>query len=386
MLRGRYDKLRHDASLIAIACALLCTVAAAGWQETVAHFDYGGNWTAFFHTSSRIALPAGAAQEGLYRFPDGGYDGEYYRLIAQDPLLLSGNASYIDAPRLRYRRILAPGLAWLIALGRPADATYTYIGVVILFLALGAYWLSRYAAEMGRSPWWGLGFVFVPGVFLSLDRLTVDIALAALTVGCALYWRTGPPWKLYLVLLLAPLAKETGFLLLAAYCLYAAVQRHWAKAAVMGTAGIPAAVWWLYVQRHTPDYPGGWVEMPFQAAMEAMLHPEHYPMRAWFIAPFEYLAWMGLILAIAMAVARWNKDNPLCVAAVLFAVLAAMINFSVWEEVEAFGRVFTPLIILLPLAQPGGRSLLPLLAILPRAAIYPLSETARALRAVITHW
>ena len=105
--------------------------------------------------------------------------------------------------------------------------------MAILFLGLGAYWLSRYAMLTGRSPGWGVAFFFVPGAFLSLDRLTVDIALAAFTVGFALYWRTGPLWKLYLVLLFAPLAKETGFLLLAAYCLYAVLRRHWSRAAAM---------------------------------------------------------------------------------------------------------------------------------------------------------
>ena len=375
--------LRLSRSHVAIACALLCSLAAAGWQATVAHFDYSGNWTAFYRTSSRLPIPA---QQNLYRFPDSdGYDGQFYHLIAQDPLFLHGAAGYIDAPRLRYRRILLPALAWLAAFGKPAVATYTYIAAVILFLGLGAYWLSGYATLAGRSAWWGLAFFFVPAAFLSLDRLTVDIALAALTVAFGLYWRAGPLWKLYLVLLFAPLAKETGLLLLAAYCLYALFQRQWSRAAAMATAGLPTAVWWLYVQRHTPDYPAAWLRIPFQAAVEAMLHPEHYHLRKFWIMPLEYLAWAGLILAIAMAIARCTKDNPLCLAAFFFAVLAAVINFSVWEEVEAFGRVFTPLFLLLPLARPNRWSLIPMLALLPRASTYPISETLSAMRAFLPH-
>ncbi len=277
-------RLLWPRSHLALACALLSTGAAVGWQATVAHFDYGGNWTAFFRIGPHIALPAIAAEEQLYRFTHGtGYDGQFYRLMAQDPLLVHGTARYIDAPRLRYRRILVPALAWLLALGRPAAATYTYIAVVIMFLGLGAYWLSRWASLAGMSGWWGMAFLFVPGVVLSLDRLTVDIAVAALTVGLALYWRAGPPWKLYLVLLLAPLAKETGFLLLAGYCLYLLLQKNWARVLVMGTAGIPAALWWLYVELHTKDYPTLLARIPFQAAMHAMLHPELYPLRKWFI-------------------------------------------------------------------------------------------------------
>jgi hypothetical protein len=122
-----------------------------------AAFDYGGNWTAFYRTGSHIRLPPIAAQENIYvsdASGGGGYDGQYYRLIAQDPFLLRGTWSYIDSPRLRYRRILVPAIAWLAALGSPQATTYTYIAVVLFFLGLGAFWLSRYAAAIWHSPWW----------------------------------------------------------------------------------------------------------------------------------------------------------------------------------------------------------------------------------------
>jgi hypothetical protein len=376
-------KLRQNAFAIAIVCALLCGGAAVAWHAAVAHFDYAGNWTAFFRTGLHAPLPSAGEGENLYRFPSGGYDGQYYRLIGQDPLLLRGISRYVDSPRLRYGRILLPALAFLMALGRPAAVTYTYFAAVILFLGLGAYWLSRYAVLAGSSPWWGVTFLFVPAAFISIDRLTVDIALAALTIGFALYWRAGSLSKLYLVLLFAPLAKETGVLLLAAYCLYAIFGKHWVRAAAMATAGIPAAVWCLYVRLRAPAVPSAWFSIPFRAAIEAMLRPERYPLRKWFVTPLDYLAWMGLLLAIAMAIGRLKRNNPLCLAAFLFAVLAATIDFSVWEEVEAFGRVFTPLLILLPLEWPVPWSLVPLLALLPRAAVYPLSETAGVFRALL---
>ena len=385
MLRPSIGKLRQNTSVIALVCALLVCGAAVGWQAAVAHFDYGGNWTAFFRIGTYAPLPPAEEGENFYRFPSGGYDGQYYRLIARDPLLLHDTSSYINAPRLRYSRILVPALAWIAALGRPAAVTRTYFAVVILFLGLGAYWLSRYAVLAGRSAWWGAAFLLVPAALISIDRLTVDIALAALTIGFALYWRGGPLWKLYLVLLFATLAKETGVLLLAAYCFHAIFGKHWVRAAAMGSAGIPAAIWCIYVRLHAPVSAATWIRIPFQAAIQAMLHPEYYPLRKWFVTPLEYLAWMGLLVAIAMAIGRLKRNNPLSLAGFLFAVLAATVNFSVWQEVEAFGRVFTPLLILLPLEWPAGWSLVPLLAVLPRAAVYPLSETAGVIRALLPH-
>ena len=352
----------------------------------MAHFDYGDNWTAFFRTGSHVPLPPIAAHEHIYLLQgegSGGYDGQYYRLIAQDPFILHGTAQYIDAPRLRYRRILLPAFAFLLAFGNPTAATYTYIAAVLFFLALGTYWLSRYAGLLGRDPWWGLAYLFVPAVFLSLDRLTTDIALATLTVGFALYVRSGPPLNLFFILLLASLAKETGILLLAAYCAYLAFQKQWLRSAWMACAGIPAALWALYVHSRTLDYPASWIQLPFQAALETILGPKRYLGRPWFIAPIEYIAWAGMLLAILIAVARLNKERPLNLAAFLLAVLAMTVNASVWVEAEAFGRVFSPLLILLPLEQPTLYSLIPLLAILPRTSTYLVSETAGVFRAIL---
>ncbi len=295
---------------------------------------------------------------------------------------MHGTEKYIDMPRLRYRRILLPALAWLLAAGSQAWIDAAYFGATALFVLLGAWWLSRYAVLMGRSPWWGAGFVAVPGVYVSLDRMTVDITMAALTVAFALYLRAGPDWKLYAVLVCAPLAKETGFLLVAACCLQALFQRKWSRTALLATAALPGLAWWIFVGMHTPEYPMQWVQNPFQGAFEAMFHPERYPMRPRFIVPVEYLAWLGLLLGIVMALARWSKQCALSIAAALFAVLAAIVNFSVWEEAEAFGRVFTPLLLLLPLAQPSLRTLLPMAAIIPRAATYPASEMFTVLRRI----
>lgn len=359
-------------------CALLSCLFAIAWMCIVATFVYGGNWTAFYRTGSRIRLPPIAASEHIYvsdASGGGGYDGQYYRLIAQDPWMLRGTGGYIDSPRLRYRRILVPAMAWMTAWGNPRAATYTYIGVVLLFLSLGSYWLSRYAAAIGQSPWWGLAFLLSPAAFLSLDRLCVDMALAALTIAFALYWKDAP--KLYVVLVFATLAKETGFLLLAGYCIYELLHKRWSRIVVMATAGIPAALWFLYVQRHTPDYATAWIQLPFSAVLEGMLHPGLYPNRPWYIVPFDYLAWVGMLVAIVFAIFRWRKDDPVSRAALLFALLAATIDFNVWQEVEGFGRAFTPLLLLLPMAWPSRWPLLPALLMLPRALVFPLAETVK---------
>jgi hypothetical protein len=146
----------------------------------------------------------------------------------------------------------------------------------------------------------------------------------------------------------------------------------------MATSCLPAALWFLYVEHRTSPDGTAWIQLPFQSVLRAILHPDLFPMRKWYITPLDYLAWFGMILAIFIAVSRWKKNDPLAMAAAFFAVLVAVIDFNVWEEVEAFGRAFTPLLILLILARPNLWSAFPTLLLLPRAVVFPLSETVNA--------
>ena len=166
--------------------ALACALSLLGWQALTVRFSYGGNWTALFCTGSRYRPPPAAlAGEHIYIFRDAaGYDGQAYHYIAHDPWFRRGFAANIDAPRFRYRRILVPALAWLVAAGRDQAVDAAYIGVTIGFVLLGAWWM----AQAGR-PWMALTFALVPAVLVSIDRLTVDVALAALCVGFVLYSR-----------------------------------------------------------------------------------------------------------------------------------------------------------------------------------------------------
>jgi hypothetical protein len=68
---------------------------------------YGDNWSALFYHVEIFPLPP-ELEAGTYHVHGGGYDGQFYRLLAHDPLLQEGYAQYADAPQLRFRRILVP--------------------------------------------------------------------------------------------------------------------------------------------------------------------------------------------------------------------------------------------------------------------------------------
>ncbi|HSW48986.1 MAG TPA: hypothetical protein VLH09_02375, partial [Bryobacteraceae bacterium] len=233
----------------ALTTGLFAVAVVFAWQAATVHFNYGGNWTALFCTGGEQRVPPLLAWERIYLFKGStGYDGQFYHYQAHDPFLSKGLAGYVDAPRMRYRRMLVPTAAWLLAGGQDRYVDTALFAVHWMFIFLGVYWVSRYIAPLGYHPAWGLCFLLLPATLISVDRMVIDLALASLTAGFALYARDGPPWKLGVVLACAALARETGMLLLAGYCLYLISRRLWVRAIAFSLAGLPLMIWWAILE------------------------------------------------------------------------------------------------------------------------------------------
>ena len=195
--------------------ALIAVIAAGVGQYLTVRYNYQGHATALFFTGSSRAVPPQLAAE-IYQVQDPrGFDGQLYHYVAHDPLMRRGLDQYVDNPRLRWRRILVPGLASVLSFGNSGWVDWAYLGVVLGFVFLGTYWLACYLVGHGIHAATGLAFLVLPGVFGSLERMTVDVALLALCAGFAVYVSREPGWKLYAVLALCPFVRETGVLTVA---------------------------------------------------------------------------------------------------------------------------------------------------------------------------
>jgi hypothetical protein len=333
--------------------ALLATALMASWQALDVRYSYGGNWTGLFCAGSFTRDDSPTLHEKIYRLPGShGYDGQFYHLVAHDPFFRRGLASSIDSPRYRYGRILVPGLAYLLAFGQDSIVDAAYIGLVWLCVFAGTYWLARYAVLRGYPAWLGFVFAATPAVLVSIDRLTVDIALAACCAGFALFVEEGSPGKLYAVLVLAGLTRETGLLLVGAWCIWLAAGRRWRDAALFATAGIPTLGWLFFVRLHTPAHEFETVSLAlFSGLASRFLHPFPYPggpVRTLAIG-LDYLALIGIAVTLAWAFGRaWVRAwSPVAVALYLFALLTiALSTPAAWDEVYAFGRALTPMLML----------------------------------------
>jgi hypothetical protein len=349
------------------------------WQFATVHFNYGGNWTALFSIAPDWPRPAFLASENLYTFPGSlGYDGQMYHLIAHDPLMRRGAVAAMDDPALRYRRILVPALAWVLALGRDSAVHAAYFAVILGFVFLGVYWLARVMVIQGRHPAWGLMFVLMPAVLVSMDRMTVDVALAAFTVGFVLYSDSG--WKALPILACAALTRETGLLLTAGLCLFLLSRRRFADLIWPAASTLPAIFWYVYVSRNVPPESlsgiSSWI--PLAGWIERVAHPEAYPLPRWqalAAVELDYVALAGIALMLGHAAwLAWSRRwNARAAAIYVFAAAVVLIRSrGVWEDAFSYGRVVTPLMLLL--AAEGSLAYAPMVLIDARIGLNFLKQ------------
>jgi hypothetical protein len=329
-------------------CAALGLIASAAvlvWQELTIRYHYGGNQTALFFTGSKHRIPP-QLQDGTYVFQNSyGYDGQFYRYAAHDPFLKKGLAGFVDDARLRYGRILVPLMAWGAAGGQERLIDKTYQLTVTAFCGLGVYWTCAYLTLAGCAPWWGLLFILLPATLASLDRMLVDGALCALFAGYLYYLRLGRFRAVYIITLLAPLVRETGFLLLAGVLLAALAERQWRRMLVFSTAAAPALLWSWYVTAHTtPTQIFRLIGRPVFGLFVRLFTFRAEPASGWVrpvILTVDFLAMAGFILSLALA-AKWiwsRKEERLAASSIAVGcfVLLGLLLGSPDQLLDAYG-------------------------------------------------
>ena len=353
-------------------------MAVAAWQWVTVQANYGGNGSALFCTGAEQPLPPLVAAEHIYVFPHStGYDGQFYHYMAHDPGMRSGLKGYVDNPGLRYRRILIPLLAYVVALGNSDRIDGAYEAVFLFSIGLGVYWSCRFVKQAGLAVSWGLLFLLMPAIPISMDRLVLDAGLAAITAGF-LFYKGSPGWQLFALLAAAALTRETGFLLVAAYVAHLGWRREFRRAGIFALSAVPAIAWYSYVNARTTGSSYGLWQVPFSSILRALRNPVNYPAETPFadgVRLADYLALTGMLLAFLLA-ALWIRrapPDPVRITALLFAGMGVVLQFpDPWQNVYHFSRAYTPLLMCLAALATQYRRpwlLAPVAMILPRIAI-----------------
>lgn len=339
------------ASLTRATCvAAIAVTVVLVWTTARVHYAFGGNWTALFCTGANLGVPPNL-EPGTYRFQGGGYDGEFYRYLAHDLLLRKDYFRYVDAPQVRFRRVLVSLAAWLVAFGRPRWIDTAYIAVEMFCIALGTYWCARLLARRGRSALWGLLFVIVPATLASFDRMLVDGPLTALFAGFWLYSGEKRWTRVWLLAMLAALTRETGLLLSAALVTDQLLQRHWRKAAYFAAGSLPALTWYAYLALRLPNRPQiTELGVPVWGLVSRLLWLRPYPDPPiqLLLRVTDFLAVLGLAISVVLAI-LWlarERAGPVTICVGLFAALALVLSSpSYMTEAFGFGRPVSPLLL-----------------------------------------
>ena len=369
-MRGRDLSPSSRAALLALAG----TLALFFWQFLTVHYNYHDNWTALFCIRPS-AVPDFLKSEDLFLFEKGGgYDGMAYHLIAHDPFMRKGAADAMSDAPFRYQRILVPLLAWLAAFGQDRWIHSAYFAVILAFAYLGVFWLSLLIAHMGRSSAWGLLFLLTPATITSIDRMTVDIALAALTAGFALYVRDSPDWRILLLLVCAALTRETGATIIVGYAVYLLARKNFRGASLVASTALPAAIWFWFLSRRTPSVLPHFVNwVPLGSFFRRAFHPRPYgalpPLERTAAHVLDLVGFAGVALAllyVARLLARrtWDARTAAIYALALTTIFLG--SAGVWFDAYAYGRVLTPFLLLTATASLG---ISPLAAFLPMILI-----------------
>jgi hypothetical protein len=338
--------LRRSAAVTFLSVAL-----AFSCQWILVHAAYRGNWTALFCAGDQFRRPPEIANREYVFSGIGGYDGQFYQLIAHDPLLQRHYDGFIDAPRLRYRRILMPGLAWLLAAGRPDSVDAAYIAVCLFFVGLGTFCLAQLAAGGGRSVWWGLLFLIMPATLAGLERMTVDISLTALAAASLLAARNQRWLLLWCTLAAVMLSKETGALVILAVVVWLARQSKFRLAAALSSSLLPAIAWYVFVQNHASgDYgtSGFAFVSPFFAVLTLRLDPGMVSLifRIAVVAAAAGMLWAA-IGSVVLAVQNSFRDLEALLSFIFAALVLLFQNESIWLDPNGFTRIYSPLLVCL---------------------------------------
>jgi hypothetical protein len=195
-----------------------------------------------------------------------------------------------------------------------------------------------------------------------MDRMTVDGSLAALSVAFVYFVKTRSVGKLYIVLVLACLARETGALLLGGCCIAEFVFKRFSRALLWGTAGLLALAWYwfldaqpqMWAHRATPR----WFLSRFGPGLIGRLFDlPRYPVSAtieMIARSADALALSGMLCAMIVAVVLLIKRplGPIPIAAGLCVALAiSLMNVRYWETSYEYSRVFSPLLVLTALGS-----------------------------------
>jgi hypothetical protein len=177
---------------------------------------YHGNWTGFIQFGADFAAgthppPGAIVLHGAGAFGD---DGQFYYLIAQDPL--HADLAGLSGQTFRALRIGYPLVVSLVSSVTSLSVPVTMVVVnvtVVLAVSAGFAW---YALSQGWSPWWALVLGLLPGFLTATLHDLTDPLSVALVLAGLIAWTHQRRWLAAILLIGAVMTREADVVALIA--------------------------------------------------------------------------------------------------------------------------------------------------------------------------
>jgi hypothetical protein len=339
---------------------------------------YGGDPSAFVCADrDKIGRPPFAAIRA--GFPNGGYDGQWYYVIARRPWARQ-SADTIDLPAYRQVRILYPALAWMLSGGGDPLGLFWVMPLINLAaIAVTAWYGARIAVYHGRSPWWGFALPIVLNAGMpALRDLTDPLATAALVAMLATYLLERPAWQLAVWAAAAALGREQNAVIIVFALFDACLRRRWRHLTALAL-GLAVWIGWVaFVRLWYGEWPtsSANVAAPFSGAWQGVTHLTGRYGRP---AVVNVIGMLILMLQFGLCVLLLLRRPQVLTAGIAVAgiALALLGGPVVYESAWSYARVFVwmPLAVWLWSMQTARSS--PTI-LLTTAIIWPLLASVQA--------
>ena len=321
---------------------------------------FSGNITGFFRIGSVFSYlsPYLNPDQALIFKGEIGYDGQQFLSLALDPGLQNPDTiTALDNPSYRYRRILYPLMGYVLGLGNPTLIPYAMVainGVTILILV---WVLSNYFKSYPQFQSYPLFVLCIPGVWMVLSLSTADLLSNLFLVTAVYGYSQRKPPLTAIALGLGCLTRETILLIWIGIGVTGLWERRKEMILPLILAPIPAVLWNLYViNQHLPGDPviSHHFGLPFLGILNKLTSLFHNGLTSKNL--FEGFLF-GLLIAIAVSIFWYYRQNPLCNRAVYLCSLlvCTMLVFSrmtILSYYIDYSRVYMDLYFLFLLSLP----------------------------------
>ena len=277
---------------------------------------------------------------------EGGHDTSLFYGIGLDP---TGEwvPELIDHAAYRYRRILHPATASLFGFLDGYPLIWGMMVVVTVSTALAAGLVAACSVRMRGSDWIALVVILNPGVWLGVRLLTAEpLALALMTSG--LFFALGERRRASLVAFVASALAKEVFALTPMGLGLSKDRRRWAYA-ILPVAFLLGWVAFLQLRIGDALNGGGNLGLPFVGIMESTSVWGGLDGNDIFYLVFALLSVLvGLLYSTLTR--SWLQWSIL-----LWSVLAVTSSHFVWDLGNNAARAFSPLAVLIALAEVGRR-------------------------------